>query len=125
LRYAGVAPRKVLTALGGRSDDGAYALREQLFETGREVIDSVRGQGDEQAFALRERGLARWPSTVAHSLLGLAEDGRVAQLVAQAQALADGDLHVHRRLIGLRERPQWPVWARTRFRNDDDDSLDD
>ncbi|MDH5674885.1 MAG: thymidylate kinase [Myxococcales bacterium] len=125
-RYAERAPKRVLSALGGRSDDAAYALRERLFETGREVIDSVRGQGDDGAFALRERGVTRWPSTVAHSLLGLSDDPRSAALIARCEELAAGDLHVWRRLVGLQERAAWPSWARVRTRDTlSEDVLDD
>lgn len=112
--YAEAAPKAVLECISGRADAHAHTLREQLFETGREVIDSVRGLGDERSWALRERGVERWPSTVAHSLLGLDADPRSARLAARCGELADGDTHVWRRLQGLAERPAWPAWARAR-----------
>ncbi len=113
-RYAELAPKRVLSALGGRTDAIAHQLRQRLFETGREVIDSVRGLGDDASFALREQGLSRWPSTVAHSLLGLGEDARAGDLLGRCAALAHGDVHVLRRVQGVKERPRWPEWARTR-----------
>jgi len=91
------APKLVLTALSGRSDAFAHELRDELFETGREVVDTVRGLADERSFALRERALPRWPSTVLHSLLGLAETPRVRELRARCRELGSGDIHTLRR----------------------------
>lgn len=122
-RYAELAPKPVLAALGGRSDAAAHSLRERLFETGREVVDSVRGLNDDDSWALRQRCVERWPSTVAHSLLGLDDDDQVASLTARCGELAGGDLHVLRRLQGLRERPQLPEWARSRTRDGLEPSL--
>jgi dTMP kinase len=78
--FADRAPKTVLRALSGRTDARAHVLRERLFETGREVVDSVRGLDDEPSWALRERAVARWPSTVVHSLFGLPEDERVKEM---------------------------------------------
>lgn len=116
-RYADSAPKRVLAALGGRTDDFAHAMRRALFETGREVVDSVRGLDDDASWELRERGVERWPSTVAHSLLGIDPGERVAAMVARCGSLAKGDVHVLRRLKGLEERPGWPEWARARTRD--------
>jgi dTMP kinase len=107
------APKLVIAALAGRRDAFAYALRDALFETGREVIDSLRRLPDEPAFALRERALSRWPSTVAHSLLGLPESARTRSLYERCRALGDRDLHVLRRLVLLDEQAAQPSW-RTR-----------
>ncbi|MDD9971696.1 MAG: thymidylate kinase [Myxococcales bacterium] len=119
-RYLDTAPKHVLAALGGRSDAHAHALRDTLFETGREVIDSVRGQTDPRAWDLRERGLERWPSTVVHSLLGV-DDPRVDSLLGRCRAQAPGDVHVLRRICALSERGQWPDWATRRRIFDSDD----
>ena len=109
-RAAPHAPKLVLAALVGRDDDLAYELRDNLFETGREVIDTVRRLDDPRAHALRERALSRWPSTVLHSLLGLARSPRVIELDAQCRARGAGDIHMLRRAQLLEEytsRPQW------------------
>jgi dTMP kinase len=124
-RYAALAPKKVLGALSGRSDARAHALRDALFESGREVIDSVRGLDDLPSWALRERALERWPSTVAHSLLGLGADPCAQELVRRCAERARGDVHVLRRLRSLDERPAWPTWARQRAALSDGDGLDD
>jgi hypothetical protein len=114
-RYAGNAPKMVLDAITGRTDADAHGLRAALFDTGREVIDSIRGLDDEASWVLRERALAAWPSTVAHSLLGLEGHARAQAMAKRCLALAAGDLHVHRRLAQLDERPSWPEWARARL----------
>jgi dTMP kinase len=106
------APKLVLSALAGRQDDFAYRLRDELFETGREVVDTVRRLSDEASFALRERALPRWPSTVAHSLLGLADSPRVRSLYERCRTLGARDLHVLRRLMLLDEQAQLPSWVK-------------
>lgn len=111
-RMSEYAPKLVLSALSGRSDAYAYELRDALFETGREVIDTVRRLPDDRAFALRERALSRWPSTVAHSLLGLPDSPRVRSLYERCEALAARDLHMQRRLILLNEQPLAPSWTK-------------
>jgi len=111
-RMSEYAPKLVLSALAGRSDPYSYQLRDALFETGREVIDTVRRLADDQAFALRERALTRWPSTVAHSLLGLPESPRTRSLHERCEALAPRDLHMQRRLALLNEQPLAPSWTR-------------
>ncbi len=113
-QHAGFAPATVLDALGGRSDEPAYELREALFETGREVLDSVRGLDDDAAWRLRERAVERWPSTVAHSLLHLAASPRVQATVARCAALAAGDVQVMRRLQAVQEQASWPAWVKAR-----------
>jgi dTMP kinase len=113
-RYAAVAPKAVLAALAGRSDEQAHRLREAWFATGREVIDSLRGLDDEPSWALRERALQAWPSTVAHSLLGLESRPRAQAMIERCRELGAGDLHLQRRLQQLAERPLWPRWALTR-----------
>jgi dTMP kinase len=107
------APKAVLQALVGRVDPFAQRMRAELFETGREVIDSVRRQADEAAFALRERALTRWPSTVAHSLLGLPDSPRVRAIYERCAALGARDLHVLRRLWLLDEQASQPMWKRS------------
>jgi dTMP kinase len=125
-RYAERAPKVVLDVLGARSDPASFSLRERLFETGREVIESVRGLSGEAAFALRERGLPRWPSTVAHSLLGLPDEPRVRSLLERCAALGAGDVHVLRRLQRVAEWPSWPAWARAKSEDlGEDDAYDD
>jgi hypothetical protein len=118
-RYAPHAPKLVLGALAGRSDAFAYALRDRLFETGREVIDTIRRLDDDAAFALRERALSHWPSTVAHSLLGLPDSPRVRSLYTRCRDAGANDLHVLRRLCLLDEQPLAPSWLaeRTRLRS--------
>lgn len=113
-RYAELAPKAVLGALGGRSDAGAHALRAQLFATGREVIDSLRGLDDEPSWTLRERALSAWPSTVAHSLIEIEPHERVRAMLQVCRELGGTDLHLHRRLQQLRERALWPDWARAK-----------
>lgn len=113
------APKRVLSAIGGRSDDFAYELRDALFETGREVIDTVRRLSDDRAFALRERALSRWPSTVAHSLLGLPDSQRTRSLYERCQTLGERDLHVRRRLVLLDEQPLAPKWSQVSLGSDD------
>ena len=112
--YAPLAPKSVLAALTGRADEAAHALRETLLETGREVVDSVRGLSDERSGELRERWVERWPSTVAHSLLGLTPSRRVDTLRKRCAQLGAGDLHVTRRLAALDERADAPAWVRQR-----------
>jgi dTMP kinase len=119
MRLSEHAPKLVLGAIAGRSDDFAYALRDALFETGREVIDTIRRLPDDRAFALRERALSRWPSTVAHSLLGLPDSPRARSLHERCQTLAERDLHMQRRLILLNEQPLVPSWARAGMGGDD------
>jgi dTMP kinase len=105
------APKLVLAAIAGRSDSFAYDLREELFEAGREVIDTVRRLEDDRAFALRERAISRWPSTVLHSLLGLAPSPRVAQLHARCRQLGAGDVHTLRRAQLIEEQEAAPSWS--------------
>lgn len=105
------APKLVLAALAGRTDDFAHDLREELFETGREVIDTVRRLDDPRSFALRDRAIARWPSTVLHSLLGLAQTPRVTELAARCRELGAGDIHMLRRVQLLDEQDEAPAWA--------------
>jgi dTMP kinase len=115
-RYAPHAPKLVLAALAGRQDSMAHALRQDLFECGREVIDTVRRLGDDPSFALRERAVERWPSTVAHSLLGLGHDARARALRVRCEQLGAGDVHVARRLALLDEEATAPTWASARSR---------
>ncbi len=110
-RTAESAPKLVLAAISGRTDPFAYALRDQLFETGREVIDTVRRLDDVQAWELRERALTRWPSTVLHSLLGLAPSPRVNEIAARCRELGAGDIHMLRRARLLDEHGAQPRWA--------------
>lgn len=112
--FADRAPKTVLRALSGRTDRGAHALRERLYETGREVVDSVRGLDDEPSWALRERAVVRWPSTVVHSLFGLPESDRVKEMREHCQDLGAGDAHVLRRLQGLDEFVTLPSWSTER-----------
>lgn len=107
------APKLVLGAIAGRSDPFAYELREALFETGREVIDTVRRLDDDRAYELRERAINRWPSTVAHSLLGLPDSPRVRSLRERCETLGARDLHMQRRLILLDEQPLAPAWTKS------------
>ena len=111
VRNAAHAPKLVLAALHGRSDDLAHELREQLFETGREVVDTVRRLSDPRSFALRERALPRWPSTVMHSLLGLPRTPQVTALYARCRELGAGDIHMLRREQLLEEHQAQPDWA--------------
>jgi dTMP kinase len=106
------APKLVLAALAGRSDEFSYRLRDELFETGREVIDTVRRLSDSAAFTLRERALPRWPSTVAHSLLGLPDTPQVRGLYERCQTLGGRDIHVLRRLALLDEQRELPEWVK-------------
>lgn len=112
--YAPTAPKAVLRAIGGRSDDRAHALRRQLVETGREVIDSLRGLDDERSWQLRDDCWRRWPSTVIHSLMGIHDSERAKTMIDRCMELAAGDIHAMRRLQGLRERAQRPEWAQVR-----------
>ena len=117
-RMSAYAPKLVLSALSGRSDPFSYELRDALFETGREVIDTVRRLADDQAFALRERALTRWPSTVAHSLLGLPDSPRTRSLYERCEALGARDLHMQRRLVLLNEQPLAPSWTKVSLGGD-------
>jgi dTMP kinase len=110
-RSAGHAPKLVLAALVGRSDDFAYEMRDALFETGREVIDTVRRLDDPRAHALRERAITRWPSTVLHSLLGLPASARTAELDKRCRELGAGDIHMLRRAQLLDEHAARPEWS--------------
>lgn len=116
LRTRQHAPKLVLSALAGRSDEFAYRLRDQLFETGREVIDTVRRLPDDAAFVLRERAMPRWASTVAHSLLGLEDSPRVRSLYERCRTVGSRDLHVLRRLALLDEQAHRPSWRAPRAR---------
>jgi dTMP kinase len=98
-RHADRAPKAVLLALVGRSDEGAHDLRARLIDTGREVIDSIRGLDDPRSWALRERFCQRWPSTVVNSLIGMRRDARVDALLARCRAAAPTDLFTKRRSI--------------------------
>ena len=110
------APKAVIAALAGRADAAAYHMRNEWFETGREVLDTVRRLGDDAAFALRERGISRWPSTVAHSLLGLPTDTLVRSMRERCAKLGAGDLHCSRRLALLDEQATAPEWTSSRAR---------
>jgi dTMP kinase len=110
--YAPHAPKVVLSCLLGRADTPAFALRESLFATGREVIDSVRGLDADAAWSLRERAVDLWPSTVAHSLLGLESSPRVQAMRAACESAGRGDLHLQRRLCVLDEYAARPEWAK-------------
>jgi hypothetical protein len=116
------APKLVLAALAGRSDAFAHELRNELFETGREVIDTIRRLADEPSFALRERALARWPSTVAHSLMGLPDTPRVRGLYERCYALGARDIHLLRRLALLDEQAQLPDWIKQKRASDSTES---
>jgi dTMP kinase len=105
------APKLVLAALAGRSDSFSYDLRDELFEAGREVVDTVRRLADDRAFELRERAVTRWPSTVLHSLLGLAPSPRVAGLHARCRELGAGDVHTLRRAQLHEEQSAAPSWS--------------
>lgn len=105
------APKLVLAALASRSDDFAYALRDALFDTGREVVDTVRRLDDARAHALRERALTRWPSTVLHSLLGLPASPHVAEVDKRCRELGAGDIHMLRRAQLLDEYAARPRWS--------------
>jgi hypothetical protein len=115
-RYKPHAPKLVLSAIAGRQDAFAHALRSELFEVGREVIDTVRRLDDEASYALRERALSRWPSTVAHSLLGLPNDARTRSLRERCEKLGAGDVHTARRSALLDEQHLAPAWATERAR---------
>jgi len=117
--HAEQAAKPVLAALTGRDDDAAYAIRERLWDTGREVVDSIRGLDSDAAWQLRERAVEQHPSTVVHSMLGL-EGPRVAPMRARCESLGAGDVHLLRRVQGLDERPSWPEWARERSADSDD-----
>lgn len=106
--HAQLAPKLVLRALHGRDDPSAHALRRRLLTTGREVVDSLVGLDDDTAWALRADCLERWPSSVAWSLRGLAEQSQQPQR-SRAQAMLErcgevgrGDLFVMRRLFQLK-----------------------
>jgi dTMP kinase len=101
VRYVDQAPKAVLLALVGRTDESAHQLRLQLTETGREVIDSIRGLDDPNSWALRERFCERWPSTVVNSLFGMPRDARANALIARCCAAAPTDLFTKRRLVLL------------------------
>jgi dTMP kinase len=105
------ASKLVLAALSGRDDDFAYALRDHLFESGREIVDTVRRLDDPRAHALRERALSRWPSTVLHSLLGLPRTPRSIEIESQCRQLGAGDIHMLRRAQLLEEYPVRPSWS--------------
>jgi len=107
------AAKVVLRAITGRSDDAAYEMREELFETGREVIDSLRSLHDERAWKLREGSVERWPSTVVDSMVGLADSPRLRRVRSQCIEAGAGDLHLLRRLCRLDEYAALPAWART------------
>lgn len=102
-RFAGKAPKSVISALVGRSDDFAHGLRRELLDTGREVVDSIIGLDDEQSWQLRDRCAERWPSTVVHSLEGVEDHARSTELVARCRALAPNDLFLLRREYRIRE----------------------
>jgi dTMP kinase len=110
-RCAPHAPKLVLAAVSGRDDDFAYEVRDALFETGREVVDTVRRSDDPRAHALRERAIARWPSTVLHSLLGLPASPRVTELDKRCRELGAGDIHMLRRAQLLDEYAARPEWS--------------
>jgi dTMP kinase len=101
--WAPFAPKAVLKALNGRTDEFAHALRRELIESGREVIDTIRGLDDAASWELREQYAARWPSTVAWSCAGLggAADARVAALLDTCRQAAPGDLFLKRRIYQL------------------------
>lgn len=120
-RYQQVAPKRVLRALSGRRDDDAYRLREALYSTGREVIQSVKGLEDERAWDLRERAVGQFPSTVVHSLVGVADQMRASALIERALTAAPGDVHVLRRVQAMKEWPSRPEWARMRAGLEDDE----
>ena len=118
--YAPYAPKLVLSVLTGRRDPEAFALREQLWDTGREVVDSIRGLDVDAAWTMRERAVETHPSTVVHSMLGLSGP-RVEAMRARCETLGAGDIHLMRRVQGLIERPDWPEWVRTRSHAESDD----
>lgn len=102
-QYAATAPRLVLRALHGRSDDSAHALRERLRTTGSEVVESLAGSSDPQSFVLREEALEEWPLGVVTSLAGVdLDEPRAAEILARLQARAHEDLELHCALLRLR-----------------------
>lgn len=107
------AAKIVLRCLSGRADDAAYELRNELFESGREVIDTLRHLDDARAWKLRERGVERWPSTVADSLVGLPDGPQVKRMRAMCIDAGAGDLHLARRLCRLDEYADLPAWAQS------------
>lgn len=112
--YSTLAPKAVLGALGARTDDASFRLRDSLFDTGREVLDGLRGVDHESAWALRDRALSLWPAEVVASLLGLETNPRAKALIERCASIGAGDLHVMRRLRQLEEHPLQPEWARSR-----------
>jgi dTMP kinase len=112
-QFAEQAPRAALGALIGRGDERAHAWRRRLEHAGREMVDSLRGLDDPAAWDLREKFCERWPSTVAHSLLGLPKSPRKEALASRCAEFGRGDVHVLRRLTQLDEYSMWPDWAKT------------
>ncbi len=108
------APKAVVRALAGRSDDTAHDLRKALLETGREVVDTIRGLDDPRAWALRRELAERWPSTVLWSLAGTPPGPERTAIHDACVRAGSGDLHLLRRVRGLEEVPAWPEWARSR-----------
>jgi hypothetical protein len=118
--YVSRTPKAVLAALAGRSDPLAHELRLAALDVGREVVDSVRGLDDDGSWALREQFVDSSPSTVIHSLEGLAASSRVLALRKRCEKLGEGDLHTARRSRGLDEYPLLPEWYRMRASLDAD-----
>lgn len=112
--YVTRTPKAVLAAVAGRSDALAHELRQQALDVGREVVDSVRGLDDEASWALREQFIESSPSTVIHSLEGVAPSARREQVRQRCEQLGRGDLHTARRSRGLDEYPTLPEWYRMR-----------
>lgn len=112
--YVTRAPKVVLGALTGRTDDTARELRFSAVHVGREVVDSVRGLDDDDSWVLREQFLEASPSTVIHSLEGLPTGARVWSMRARCEYHGAGDLHTLRRSRGLDEYALLPAWYRMR-----------
>lgn len=112
--YVTRTPKAVLGAITGRSDPLAQRWRRQALDVGREVVDSVRGLDDEGSWELREQFAESSPSTVIHSLEGLAPSARVKAMRARCEKLGLGDLHTARRSRGLDEHALLPEWYRMR-----------
>lgn len=106
-RYAERAPKSVVSALHGRSDEVAHRLRQRLLPCGREVVDSIAGLDDAGSWALREQTYERWASTVVTSLFGIHESERARSLIDRCREVGRGDLFLERRLE-LLARPYDP-----------------
>ena len=102
--YADTAPKLVLAALTGRTDDLARSLRRQLMAHAREVLDAIADLFDAPEMQIRHDLAQQWPAEVARSLAGAPESRQTNALLTNCNTYGSGDLHMLRQTAFLAQR---------------------